>query len=299
MERKKVLFIGIDPQSEPFNSLKGYEKYTIFSSESNIQHDFIKMISPDVFVISADSFADASALPEGLDEASPVLVYVKECQKIPEKTFYYANDFIMQNATSGELEFRLERISKKKELIAVNRLTNLPSGYNLWEKVRKCISGNKAYALCCIDLDNFKAYNERYGYEKGDELLKGLAEMLKKTVRSLEEESYFLAHSNSDDFYIIAPSEKCEELAKLIIKNFENCIKKFYTRPDSDRGFIEILDRRNRVVKFPVMSVTVAIIQLKKDRHYAKILQSVDELKRYGKELPTRNGSIYIRDRRL
>lgn len=179
-------------------------------------------------------------------------------------------------------------------------LTGLHGSASAERQIKRYLHNNVNFALCCLDMDNFHAYNACYSYEKGDEVLRYTADIIQTTAEKMTGGNYFAAHLGGDDFIFITTWDKCEALSQAIANAFDKGISAYYSEEAKSSGFITISDRRNRKIFFPILSVTISIITPEPTRHYGEIMQSVVELRKYGKKIAPRNGgSIYVRDRRL
>jgi len=211
-----------------------------------------------------------------------------------------ADDFITKPFDVRELRARVNRILKRKNAdTALNPLTRLPGSPAIEEEVLRRLADEESFAFCYIDADNFKAYNDVYGYASGDEVIKRIALLLQEKSKAVADSDYFVGHVGGDDFVLITSQETCEQVAKAVTEEFDRVIPEYYNKADRQRGHITTMDRKNKTRDFPLMSLTVAIVAPKKQTHYAKIVESAAELKHYAKELASRNGSIFVRDRRI
>lgn len=211
-----------------------------------------------------------------------------------------ADDFITKPFDVRELRARINRILKRKSAdTALNPLTRLPGSPAIEEEVLRRIGEDQQFAFCYVDADNFKAYNDVYGYAKGDDVIKRIAQLLTEKARAVAGLDYFVGHVGGDDFVLITSADSAEPAAKAITEEFDRLIPEYYNEADRTRGFITTMDRQNKTRDFPLMSLTVAIVAPRSQRHYAKIVESAAELKRYAKDLAARRGSIFVRDRRI
>ncbi|MBO4555545.1 MAG: diguanylate cyclase [Elusimicrobiales bacterium] len=182
----------------------------------------------------------------------------------------------------------------------LNPVTEMPGSATAERQIKKCLASGVPFAVCCLDIDNFHAYNMFYGYDKGDEVLKFTADVIRETAAKLTDGAYFAAHFGGDDFLVITEPDKCEALAQAMATAFDKKISEYYDGEARETGFISILDRRNRRCYFPFLSITVSITTPSSKKHYGEIIKSVVELKKYGKKIAPRNGgSFFVRDRRL
>ena len=155
------------------------------------------------------------------------------------------------------------------------------------------------FAFAYIDADNFKAYNDVYGYAKGDTVIKHIASVLSDAAKAHAARDYFLGHVGGDDFVLVTKPEFLDAVGGEIVSKFDKTIASFYTEKDRQRGHIVTMDRKNKTRNFPIISLTIAVIIPKALMHYGKLVETAAELKHYAKEFPDRKGSICVKDRRF
>jgi len=211
-----------------------------------------------------------------------------------------ADDYISKPFDVRELRARVNRIMKRKKIdISLNPLTSLPGSPAIEEFARKKMVSNSNFGFAYIDADNFKAYNDVYGYAKGDEVIKYIAKICIQNAKKISPSDYFVGHIGGDDFVLISDPSKTENIVKEIIKNFDSTIKDFYSEEDQKNGFIKTLDRQNNMRTFPIMTLSIALVIPSKPTHYAKIIENAFEIKRYLKTFKDKKESFYHRDRRI
>ena len=114
----------------------------------------------------------------------------------------------------------------------MNPLTELPGNVLIEQQLQHCIDSPEGYSILYLDLDNFKPYNDVYGFEKGDQVLMHLAHILKEIVSPND----FIGHIGGDDFIVVAPSDNCVKYCEQIIEQFDTNITQFYTENDLENG---------------------------------------------------------------
>jgi diguanylate cyclase (GGDEF)-like protein len=134
-----------------------------------------------------------------------------------------------------------------------NPLSGLPGNLLIEQRLQQCIFGGGDYSVAYFDIDNFKAYNDVYGFENGDMVLRLLSTILVRNVRKND----FIGHIGGDDFVVILDSHVDEEYFQQIISEFETEVLKFYNPEDINRGYISTRNRRNIIEKFPLITLTV------------------------------------------
>jgi diguanylate cyclase (GGDEF)-like protein len=213
-----------------------------------------------------------------------------------------ADDFISKPFTPVELVSRVERAAfRNRRMLAANPLTFLPGGPAIEEEAVRRIKTGEPLAFFYIDIDNFKAYNDKYGYLSGDSAIKQVAALLGELRESFPLEDIFIGHVGGDDFVLMAKPEKTVEIARALAHKFDGLAPELYNSEDRQRGFTTSKDRMGNTHEFPVMTLTIAATTNEKRKldHYAKIVEIAAEIKKYLKNLKDRTGSIYLKDRRI
>jgi diguanylate cyclase (GGDEF)-like protein len=179
----------------------------------------------------------------------------------------------------------------------VNPLTQLPGNVQVQEEVAKRVAQALPFALMYIDLDNFKAFNDYYGFLRGDETIKLLARTISDTFDHLAPDKTFIGHIGGDDFVAITDPSISESAAQAIIQAWDRDVISLYDPDDAERGWIEIEDRRGDRVRFPVMSVSVGVATNARrpiESHW-EAAEIATEMKQFAKQEPN---SGYAIDRR-
>lgn len=137
-----------------------------------------------------------------------------------------------------------------------NPLTGLPGNLIIERKLQHCVTNNSSYSVAYLDIDNFKAYNDVYGFENGDLVLKLLSNVILRNISKEE----FVGHVGGDDFVIIVNDHVETDFFYNIITEFETEVLKFYNQQDIDNGYITAMNRRSVVEKFPLITLTVVAV---------------------------------------
>ncbi|MFA7684871.1 MAG: GGDEF domain-containing protein, partial [Syntrophales bacterium] len=139
-------------------------------------------------------------------------------------------------------------------------LTGLPGNLAIEEAIESRLSAGKRFSLCHVDLDHFKPFADKYGYAWGSEVIKEVAHILRDHSRTGGNATDFIGHVGGDDFIIIAEPERAEEICRAVARDFDSRISKFYSGGDRETGFIVGKDRQGILRKFPLITVTIAIV---------------------------------------
>jgi len=182
-------------------------------------------------------------------------------------------------------------------LLDANPLTHLPGNLAISHELDRRIISLEPFAHIYIDLDHFKAYNDRYGYQKGSEVIARVGDLVKGVVAELGNPKDLVGHIGGDDYLLLSTPDKAEPLAKEIISRFDRLTGEIYTPQDLECGHYEGIDRYGEHRRYPLMSMSVAII-CSENMEYATaqdISQECAKMKEHLKNLP---GSNYLIDRR-
>lgn len=186
-------------------------------------------------------------------------------------------------------------------LLYINRrvspLTGLPGNVQIQAEIKKRFIKKETFAMMYLDLDNFKAYNDVYGFLKGDEIIKFTARTIIKGIHELNLEDSFVGHIGGDDFVAIVPETDYEKICQNIIANFDKNVNQFFTEDDIEKGYIEVANRKGIIEEFPLTSISIGVVEVKKGKfnntlEIAEVGASVKHLAK------TIQGSTYVIDRR-
>jgi GGDEF domain-containing protein len=139
-------------------------------------------------------------------------------------------------------------------------LTGLPSGSIVEKYITGLLAGGADFAVIASDMDNMKAFNQRFGYAEGDRLLVSFVSLMNKVLEEHPGNINFLGHRGKDDFVIVADTGKAVSIAERIVDRFDEMIKGFFSAEDYTKGFFSVSDRRGNMVSFPVTTVSLVIV---------------------------------------
>ncbi len=210
------------------------------------------------------------------------------------------NDYLVKPFEKEEVFARIGRvIDRHEKLLNSNPLSHLPGNISIKSAFTKLNNMNKSFALLYSDLDNFKAYNDIYGYSKGDEVITYVARLLRQSAMTDENDDFetFVGHIGGDDFVVIRTIENLSEFCEKLILNFDSGIKEFFKDEDRKKGYITSYDRKGNVMQFPLMTISLAVVvnEPPNSLHYGEISLKGSEIKKYLKSL---TGSNFLIDRR-
>jgi len=187
-------------------------------------------------------------------------------------------------------------IARSKRDLGVNPTTKLPGPAAIEHEINMRLNNKENIAVCYVDLDNFKAYNDYHGYVYGDKIILMVSHIIRNTVHDLVDNG-FVGHIGGDDYVFIIPFQKVDIVCKNIIATFDRMIPFRYSEEDREIGFIEIANRKGEIERFPIMTVSIAVLpnHRKAFTHVGEMSHMIADLKKYTKTLP---GSNYMIERR-
>ncbi len=188
---------------------------------------------------------------------------------------------------------KLLEITTKLEVnqaLHANPLTGLPGNNVIESTMAYYLNNFRPFAVVYIDIDNFKVYNDIYGFEAGDNVLIAVARLLRDTLTKYIEQ-FFLGHIGGDDFIAFIPVEEIQTVCQIIINEFDTQIKNFYSVEHQQQKYIIAQDRNGQVEKFPLMTVSLAVVSIKaKDGLTSTLLASkAAAIKKKCKSIPISN----------
>lgn len=209
-----------------------------------------------------------------------------------------ADDYITKPFGPRELLARVRAKIRRVEVdSSLSPLTRLPGNLAIEAELRRRIAEDDSFAVLYLDLDNFKAFNDVYGFTHGDEAIQLVARIATETLRRRGTPNDFVGHIGGDDFIIVTTVERSGEVAREIVAEFDKSIRALYSPKDLRQGYIETRDRRGALNRYPIMSLSIAIVsnQARRFESYAEIGETAAELKQYAKSVA---GSVYVKDKR-
>ncbi len=190
------------------------------------------------------------------------------------------------------------RLKTLEELhLDASPLTRLPGNIAIENVVTERLDGKVPLAFCQLDLSNFKAFNDRYGYARGNEVIQAVAGLATEMARKHGGEDSFVGHIGGDDFVIISSPETFDTLCLAIIDRFDKMVPEFYDPEDRQAGYIEGKTRQGQKVRFPIMTLGIAVVTDRNGdlKNHVQVGEIAAELKSYAKSFPR---STFVVDRR-
>lgn len=283
---------------------EGYEVYSAYSGEEGL--DKISKVKPDLIILDVVmpgmSGFDVLRILRA-DESNNLTPIIMLTAKVSEDDKLIglelgADDYIIKPFNSRELVSRVRntliRIERNRY---ANPLTGLCGNIEIQSELNYRLANKRQIAVIYCDLDNFKAFNDAYGFARGDSAIKLTADIIRDAVQYGGNKDDFIGHIGGDDFIIITSWDKYENICKMIIEDFDRKILFLYNEEDRKKGYITTKNRLGQIRNFPIMTISLAVVT-NENRDYENALEIAEVAADVKKYVKTLEGSNYLKDRR-
>lgn len=234
-----------------------------------------------------------------------IVLAVKKLQRATEEIARGNFDYLPNISNKDELgdlaKAFVEMGARLKNLeemyLDASPLTRLPGGVAIENMLKKRIEGNAPLAFCLLDIDNFKSFNDHYGYAQGNEMIQSTADLIEGVAAEHGATDDFIGHIGGDDFVVITVPDRCEIICQEIIRQFDNKAPTFYSADDRNRGHIAGKNRQGKKINFPLASISIAVVT-NRDRplhNHIQVGEIAAEIKERAKTIV---GSAMVTDQR-
>ena len=284
--------------------LEGFEVLTAFDGEAALELAYASLpdiILLDVMMPRMDGFQVVDRLRSDPRTANTSIIMLTAKALTADKVLGItagADDYIIKPFDPVELVARVKgTLRRAREMRAISPLTGLPGNARIHDELLNRIASDESFALLYADLDNFKAYNDHYGFLRGDDALRAIARAIQDASLEVGGATVFVGHLGGDDFVLVAPVALAETLCAAIIAACGRVIAGLYDEEDSTRGYVELENRQGKLEQFPLLSISigVATTDRRSYTHPGEVVSVATELKEFAKRT---KGSTFVFDRR-
>jgi diguanylate cyclase (GGDEF)-like protein len=206
------------------------------------------------------------------------------------------DDYLTKPFNIAELAARLDaNLRRSRRELHTSPLTLLPGNRDIEATLSSRLASGQDFAVAYCDLDNFKPYNDRYGFAQGDVIIRALADAIQRAV--VEIDDALPGHIGGDDFVVVIGPDDAEQFCRRVIQDFEELLPKAYPPEDYARGQVEAQDRNGTLRTFPLVSLSIACVVQSRGsyKHVGELSRAAAEVKSY---LKKQSGSNFMIDRR-
>jgi GGDEF domain-containing protein len=208
-----------------------------------------------------------------------------------------ADEVLTGTMSPQEQLLRLRTLLRRADRdVSVHPTTRLPGTNHIERDIAARIRSGEQFAVCYADLDHFKEFNDRYGYNEGDRVIRMVARLLRDVVKGYSPEA-FIGHIGGDDFIFNIALDRMKPACEEILEVFDELIPYQYTEDDRKAGYFLGRDRRGNILWVPMMSLSIGVVtnEHRTFTHTARVSELATEMKSFAKQSP---GSVYAVDRR-
>jgi diguanylate cyclase (GGDEF)-like protein len=305
---ESVLVVDDDPDVARFVEVNlrsaGYEVTVASNGEEALERAVEQrpdLVLLDVMMPKLDGFEVAQRLRRDPRTSSSSIIMLTAKALSADKVLGLssgADDYIIKPFDPVELLARVKgTLRRAREMRALSPLTGLPGNIRIQEEIRRLVAEDHPFALLYADLDHFKAYNDHYGFVRGDRAIQVLARVCTEVTHELSGPAGFVGHVGGDDFIVIVAEEEGENLAEKLVERFDQHVPLLYDRIDAERGYVELEDRQGSLQSFPLLAVSIGVATTEKRHfsHFGEAVAVATEMKQVAKREP---GSSFAVDRR-
>ncbi len=206
-----------------------------------------------------------------------------------------ADDYITKPFRTDELLARINRhLLRAAQRPVHNPLTGLAGNILLSEELKYRMRRQEPFALLYIDIDNFKAFNDQYGFTRGDRMIRLLADVMIEAVTQHTDNHAFIGHIGGDDFAVITAIMQLHSLADTLVKLFDRRAQTLYEPDDLARGYLEGTDRHGVTRRFPITTLSIGIVVYQDCaiQDHEEISRLAAEMKQIAKQQPVSSYAV-------
>jgi diguanylate cyclase (GGDEF)-like protein len=286
--------------------LNAWDYNTVTITKGSAVLDAVRREQPDIIIIDwglpdMEGLRVSKVLKEDFLTAHiPIIVLIdkKQIRKKMLEIEQGVDDYIANPPDPIDLEVRMElALRRTSHQLYANALTKLPGNKQIEKAIHSRMDDKKLFSVAYYDIDNFKSFNDKYGYMKGDSVIRHVAYIIATTVKKYGNPHDFVGHIGGDDFVVVTTPDRDRLVASESILSFNRAMHFHYSKEDRERTYIVSKDRRGNVMNMPLMSISIAIANNKHFpiKNMVELMEMITEIKGYLKTLP---GSNFLVNRR-
>jgi len=308
-KNKKILLVIEDQNLDKIFTylLKAWNYEVIICDDGNQALQLASQKYPDLIIIDAhctkiDGLKLCKILKYDFVTAYiPIIILIekKQLRRSLLDIEQGVDDFLIKPPDPIDLEIRIALSLKSADhQFHANALTKLPGNKSIEKFVRSYLCEDKIFSFAYLDINNFKSFNDKYGYMAGDRVILQTAKIITSCVKRSGNAGDFVGHIGGDDFVFLTTPDKEEQIAQECINEFDRLIPLHYSVHDRENGFIKTKDRGGHMADIPIMGLSIAVVNNRSTKVHSvfQLIEIAFEIKKFLKKKHTSN---YLLNRRV
>jgi len=192
-----------------------------------------------------------------------------------------ADDYVEKPFEPFEIVARIEGLLKRtRESLSANPLTGLPGNVTIEAEIKRRLEEGTSFSVIYADIDHFKAYNDKYGFEKGDNVIRLAATIIRAAAAAVGNKNDFLGNIGGDDFIIVTTPDMVTDFVSIVIKYFDDMIPQQYDEETRKAGFMMGVSRQGQEIRYSLMSISLGVANVEKDKykHYSQVVEQAKDM---------------------
>ena len=271
----------------------------IVSAVDSIYNNIPNLVIAEIVPDDASMVESLNNLKEDpMFKQIPVLAVLDDQAPVIQWERFWAEDYLRREDIERDLLTRVRlAMIRSERAVEINPLTRLPGNISINRQIEERLGRGESFAIAYADLDFFKPFNDKYGFGRGDEVIKIAARLILCSVMNWQPRESFIGHIGGDDFVFIMSETFMEESCKNIIQAFDRIVPTLYDPEDREKGGVESKDRQGAVRFFPFTGISIGVTGtcFRSFAHFGALIEAASEMKHYAKKTA---GSSYSIDKR-
>ena len=283
---------------------EGYTPIIAHTGEEAVHlalRDTPHLVILDIMLPGMDGFEVVKVLRANVKTAHIPVIILSARHDTADKVRAFeqrVDDYLTKPFNNDELLARIRTQLRHVQENWLHPLTGLPGGVQVERAIMSLLQQGAPWSLLYLDLNNFKAYNDAYGFLRGNEMIRVVARLSVDVVHRLGNETDFVGHVGGDDFVIATTPDRVVLLCKALIERFDQMRQRFYNEEDFLRGSIISTDRRGDPCLYPLVGLAIGVVT-----NQYRPIASIEEVSRVAAEVKKKakqsEGSAFYVDQRV
>ncbi len=258
---------------------KGYHIVMIPKGEDAVLFAFREMpalIILDTILPSCDGYELIQRLREHPKCMHIPIIMLSPYTSLADKVRAFelgVDSYITRPFNKEELLAHVHRQLSRAQQTSLSPLTRLPGGVQLERAIDYKLRSLEPWSMLYLDLDNFKAFNDVYGFLSGNDMILLVGDICQRIVYEYGNSDDFVGHIGGDDFVIVTTPDREAILCKHILERYEQESVVLYRDEDLERGAISGVHRNGKPFQFPLVSLSIGVVN-----DWFRCSRSIDEI---------------------